>query len=175
MKSLAGRLGDSIRSTLVTLDNGLAACRIAPGFEHAAIRCGIDLVDIEEFERALTLGRDRFLKRIFTSGERTFCRGRTARLAARFAAKEAAAKLLGTGIRGLNWQEIEIVSLTHGEPTLVLHDRAHARASALGLCHVALSLCHTRSIAAALVVGICRRRKTTRERAQLKGAACGRN
>src|SRR5438270_423013 len=116
--------------------------------------CGVDLVDLADFHHDLRLGRDRFLRRIYTPRELSYCRGRGDRLAARFAAKEAIAKALGTGIRGLNWREMEVVPGKHGQPRIVLHGRAQERAKALRLSGWAVSLSHTHQMAIACVIAL---------------------
>ncbi len=84
-----------------------------------------------------------------------FCAGRVNRLATRFAAKEAVAKVLGTGFRGLGWQEVEVLTSPHGEPHVVLHDRARKRADHLGMRSIGVSLTHTTVAAEAFVVALC--------------------
>jgi holo-[acyl-carrier protein] synthase len=123
---------------------------------------GIDLIEIERIARAIERWGDRFLDRVFTPAELAIYRARPASLAARWAAKEALAKLLGVGLRGLGgagrpgdalaWIEIEVLSDPQGRPALTLHGRAAERASALGLGPIALSLSHTREHAIASAV-----------------------
>ncbi len=126
---------------------------------------GVDIVDIERIEQAITRWGERFLRRIFTPQERADARGRAASLAARFAAKEAAAKALGTGVRGvgggaagagetIGWHDIEVVRAPTGQPFLRLHRGAAARAAALGWTSTALSLSHARTSAVASVVAL---------------------
>ena len=118
---------------------------------------GTDLVEIARMEASLARFGDRFLERIFTPGEIAYCnarrKGAAESLAARFAAKEAAAKALGTGIsRGIGWKELEVVR-HHGQPPqLRLHGRAAERAAYLGARHHSLSLTHGRDHALAVVV-----------------------
>src|SRR5687767_5710969 len=110
---------------------------------------GIDLIEIERIERAVARWGARFLRRVFTPGELAAYSTRAPSLAARWAAKEAVAKLLGVGLRGLggtsrpsdavHWVDIEILSDAHGRPTLVLHSRAAERARELGLGPIAIS------------------------------------
>src|SRR5438132_12643549 len=110
---------------------------------------GVDLIEIARIERAVARWGDRFLLRIFTPAELAVYRGRLASLAARWAAKEAAAKLLGVGLRGLgaaekpvdavSWTEIEILGDPQGRPALTLYGRAAARARVLHLGETALS------------------------------------
>ena len=125
------------------------------------IYTGIDLIEIDRFEQAVARWGERFLRRVFTPGELERYRGRLPSLAARWAAKEATAKLLGVGLRGLGgaarrpsldavgWTEIEVLSDAHGRPTLALYGQAAARARAIGLGPIAVSLSHTRMHAVA--------------------------
>jgi holo-[acyl-carrier protein] synthase len=120
------------------------------------IRAGVDRVEIDDFRRTTDVAGERFMERIFTSDEVAFCAGRVERLAVRFAAKEAVAKLLGTGFRNLGWSEIEIISAPHGEPRVRLHGRAQELADALGITSIAVSLTHSTKTAEAFVVALCR-------------------
>ena len=92
---------------------------------------GVDLIEIERFQRVLDRHGDRFLRRCFTDREVDYCRGRVHELAVRFAGKEATMKALGTGVRGISWREIEILANARGKPVVVLHGRALARAAAI--------------------------------------------
>jgi holo-[acyl-carrier protein] synthase len=98
----------------------------------------------------------RFLDRVYTAGEQAYClrkRNAAESLAARFAAKEAGAKALGTGIsQGVNWLEIEVVREPGGRPGLKFYGRAAERAERLGVRNAALSLTHTSELAMASVV-----------------------
>jgi holo-[acyl-carrier protein] synthase len=96
---------------------------------------------------------ERFLGRIYTPAEVSFCRGRVPELAARFAAKEATMKALGTGIRGVGWRDIEVLPNRRGKPLLLLHGRAAERAATLGLTDLDVTLTTARDFAAAMVVG----------------------
>ena len=113
---------------------------------------GVDIIEISRIAGVLARYGDRFLRRVYTPGEIDYCRGRPANLAARFAAKEAAMKALGTGIRGVGWQDIEVVRAESGAPSLLLHGRAKARADRLGIRQMALSLSHSREYAMAFVM-----------------------
>jgi phosphopantetheinyl transferase len=75
-------------------------------------------------------------------------------MAGRWAAKEAVSKVLGLGVRGIGWQEIEVERLPTGQPSVRLHDRAAARASQLGIQHVALSISHEREYAIAIAYAV---------------------
>ena len=117
---------------------------------------GTDLVEIERIERSIARFGERFLERVFTSGEQAYClrkKNAAESFAARFAAKEAGAKALGTGIsRGLGWLELEVTRAAGERPMLVLSGRAEERARMLGIGKVSLSLTHTRGLAMATVV-----------------------
>ena len=114
---------------------------------------GIDIIEIERIESVVARWGDRFLQRIYTDQELDFCRGQISRLAARFAAKEAAVKALGTGIRGIGWTEVEVVRQKGEAPSLRLHGKAAQKAKSLGIRELALSLSHSRDYAVASVVG----------------------
>ncbi|HEX2916536.1 MAG TPA: holo-ACP synthase [Chloroflexia bacterium] len=118
------------------------------------LECGVDLIEIERIEKAVARLGDRFVNRVFTEQERAYARGRGPQLAARFAAKEAAAKILGTGVwrHGVNWHDIEVVNDPSGKPHLHLHGEAANRAAELGLTNWSVSLSHSRGDAIALVV-----------------------
>ncbi|HEV2280164.1 MAG TPA: holo-ACP synthase [Acidobacteriaceae bacterium] len=116
---------------------------------------GIDLVEVERIAHSIERFGDRFLERIFTAEEIAYCRARAASaesFAARFAAKEAGAKALGTGIQhGVSWKELEVRRLPGERPTLHLSGRARTIAGQLGVQRVSLSLTHTRELAMATV------------------------
>jgi holo-[acyl-carrier protein] synthase len=114
---------------------------------------GVDLIEIGRIEQAATRFGGRFLERVYTSAELAYCAGRVPALAARWAAKEATAKALGTGIGDVAWHEIEVVSEASGQPTLRLHGRAANLAASLGLTGFAISLSHSQTHAIACVVG----------------------
>ncbi len=113
---------------------------------------GIDAIEPARIAALIARRGERFLERVFTPAERLLCRERPASLAARFAAKEAVAKALGTGIGLVSWREIEILANELGRPVLVLHGAAAARAAQLGLRHWSISLTHLAGIALAMVV-----------------------
>jgi holo-[acyl-carrier protein] synthase len=114
---------------------------------------GVDIVEIERVEKALAKFGDRFLGRVYTPLEAAFCRGRVSELAARFAAKEAVMKALGTGARGVAWREIEILPNHRGKPLVYLHGRARDRAERIGLSGLDVSMSHSREYAVAFVAG----------------------
>jgi len=117
---------------------------------------GIDLAEIERIQHSMDRYGQRFLDRVYTATEQAYClskRKSAESLAARFAAKEAGAKALGTGIsHGVNWLEIEVVRQPGGRPALQFHGRAAEFAARLGVTRAALSITHTTTLAMASVV-----------------------
>lgn len=117
---------------------------------------GIDLIEIGRIQHSVDRYGERFLNRIYTRAEQEYCLRKHASaesFAARFAAKEAAAKALGTGISyGVSWLEIEVVREPGGRPRVHFHGRAAEVAARLGVVSTALSLTHTKELAAASVV-----------------------
>jgi len=120
------------------------------------IGSGIDLVEIGRIQQSVDRYGKRFLDRVYTAAEQAYClrkRKSAESLAARFAAKEAGAKALGTGISfGVSWLEIEVVRLGGGRPTLKFHGRAAQIAGRLGVTRAALSITHTDELAIASVL-----------------------
>lgn len=114
---------------------------------------GVDIIEIPRVARALERHGGRFLERVYTLPEIAFCRGRVPELAARFAAKEAVMKALGTGARGLAWREIETLPNHRGKPLVFLHGRAADRAEAIRLEFLEITLTHSEEFAIAVVVG----------------------
>ncbi|MPZ99787.1 MAG: holo-[acyl-carrier-protein] synthase [Dehalococcoidia bacterium] len=113
---------------------------------------GIDMIEIERVGRVLERHGERFLHRVYTPAEVAFCRGRVPELAARFAAKEAVMKALGTGARSVGWREIEVLPDRRGKPLVYLYGGAQARAERIGLEAIDVSLSHLESFAIASVV-----------------------
>jgi len=117
---------------------------------------GIDVVEVSRLADALRRHGDRFVERVFTDRERAACEPRADRvlaLAARFAAKEACLKALGTGwAEGLGFRDVEVVRQGNQPPRLVLHGEAARRAEALGVIRSHVSLTHQPGVAAAVVV-----------------------
>ncbi len=113
---------------------------------------GVDIIEISRVAQTVKRWGDRFLLRTYTEGELAYCRGRAPQLAARFAAKEAVMKALGTGIRGVSWHDVEVVRARSGAPSIKLHGRGARVAERLAMSQVALSLSHSREYAVASVV-----------------------
>ena len=117
------------------------------------VSIGIDLVEVDRIAATLKRFGTRFLERVYTEDEIAYCRGRAPQLAARFAAKEAVMKALGTGTRGIGWREVEVRRKRSGEPEIALHGRAIERARQLGIDRLAVSLSHSKNYAVASVIG----------------------
>ena len=115
---------------------------------------GIDIIRIERIRAALAKFGERFTNRVLTPGERAYVRGRPATMAGRWAAKEAVSKVLGLGVRGIGWREIEIERLPTGQPAVRLHDRAAERAEQLGMSRIAVSISHEDDYAVAIAFGV---------------------
>jgi holo-[acyl-carrier protein] synthase len=115
----------------------------------AVVGVGIDALEVDRMHVALTRTPS-LRERLFTPGEQAVAT--PARLAARFAAKEAVAKALGTGLRGFAWRDVEVVTDELGRPTVTLHGGAARRAAELGVTAVHLSLATTPVLALANAV-----------------------
>ncbi len=117
---------------------------------------GIDIAEVPRIAASIERFGGRFLRRVFTAGEIRYCESkanRAERYAARFAAKEAAMKALGTGWnRGVRWRDIEVTREPGGRPTILFHGKAAEFAERLGAAHVALSVSHTAELAIAQVI-----------------------
>ncbi len=117
---------------------------------------GVDVVQVERMKEALARFRERMERRLFTEGELAYCRSFSdplPHLAARFAAKEAASKALGTGMsQGIGWREFEVIQPGGRQPRLELHGRAREIFEALGCTAAHLSLTHDGGVAIATVV-----------------------
>ena len=120
------------------------------------IGTGVDLIEVERIAHSIERYGERFLRRVYTDHEIAYCnrkRGSAESFAARFAAKEAGAKALGTGIsRGVTWNEFQVARNPGGRPVLELRGRAALLATELGVRGISLSLTHTGSLAMATVV-----------------------
>jgi holo-[acyl-carrier protein] synthase len=117
---------------------------------------GVDIAEVARIQHAVDRFGERFLRRVFTPEEVRYCTSKAnsaERLAARFAAKEAGMKAIGTGLRhGVTWQDFEVVRLASGRPTLRFHGKAAEIAHRLGCKSAHLSLSHTREQAIAFVI-----------------------
>ncbi len=118
---------------------------------------GLDLVHVRAIVDSISQFGDRFLQRIYTSGELTYCLGDEAnapmRLAARFAAKEAVLKVLRRTDEAVNWRSIEVKRAPNGACSVQLFDEARAIADAAGFVRFSLSMTHEADYAGAVVIG----------------------
>jgi holo-[acyl-carrier protein] synthase len=121
---------------------------------------GIDLAEVSRIRALLEKSGDRFKQRVFTEGEISYCDSKAdpaLHFAARFAAKEAASKALGTGFsEGIGWQDIETTNSGNGAPSIVLHRAAAQRAQSMGVATMMVTLTHTAGMAAASVVAVAK-------------------
>ncbi len=120
------------------------------------VAIGADLVDIDRVRTAINR-QARFVERVFTEAERAYCQQRNdpaERYAARFAAKEAVLKVLGTGLGGADFHEIEVIRLDSGKPELAVSGRAAAKAAALGIHRWLITMSHSEHLAQVFVAGL---------------------
>ena len=117
---------------------------------------GVDLAEVGRIRDAISRHGDRFVQRIYTSGEIAYVErkaNRFERYAGRFAAKEAGMKAIGTGWkRGVRWQDFEVANLPSGRPTLRLHGKAARIAEKMGVKTISLSITHTAELGMAHVI-----------------------
>jgi holo-[acyl-carrier protein] synthase len=115
---------------------------------------GIDIIKVDRIKAALERFGARFSNRVLTPAERGYVRDRPETFAGRWAAKEAVSKVLGLGVRGIGWRDIEIQRLPTGQPAVRLHGRAAARAEQLGMARIAVSITHEADYAVAIAFGV---------------------
>ena len=117
---------------------------------------GTDLAEVGRIRQSISQFGDRFLRRIYTDNERAYASSKAnaaERFAARFAAKEAGMKAIGTGWRrGVTWKDFEVVNERSGRPTLLLSGVARDIADQLGVSRISISLTHTQDMAFAVVI-----------------------
>jgi holo-[acyl-carrier protein] synthase len=117
---------------------------------------GVDIAEVPRIRESIERFGERFLHRVFTDGEIEYCQRKASRFesyAARFAAKEAGMKALGTGwSHGVRWRDIEVVRPNGQRPTIQFHGQAAVFAGKLGVRNIALSITHTREQALAHVI-----------------------
>jgi holo-[acyl-carrier protein] synthase len=120
------------------------------------IGAGVDIIEIARLRNALERLKDRFIQRVFTPEEQQFCnqhRDPAPHYAARFAAKEAMFKALGTGwAKGVTWQDVEVLRQQKEAPTLRLHGEAQRLSQLMGATRIHLSLSHSEHSAIAMVI-----------------------
>jgi len=115
---------------------------------------GIDIIKVDRIRASIERFGERFAKRVLTAHEQRYVRMRPETFAGRWAAKEAVSKVLGLGVRGIGWRDIEVERLPTGQPHVRLHGRAAARAEQLGMDRIALSISHESDYAVAIAFGI---------------------
>jgi holo-[acyl-carrier-protein] synthase len=115
---------------------------------------GIDIIRVDRIKGTLAKFGRRFARRVLTESEDRYVRDRPENFAGRWAAKEAVSKVLGLGVRGVGWTEIEIQRLPTGAPAVRLHGRAARRAEQLGMDRIAVSISHEDEYAVAIAFGI---------------------
>ena len=115
---------------------------------------GIDIIKVDRIKAAIERFGSRFSRRVLTSAEQRYVRDRPETFAGRWAAKEAVSKVLGLGVRGIGWRDIEIERMPTGQPAVRLHGRAAARAEQLGMGRIAVSITHEADYAVAIAFGL---------------------
>ena len=115
---------------------------------------GIDIIQVSRIQATLAKFGRRFARRVLTEAEDRYVRDRPENFAGRWAAKEAVSKVLGLGVRGVGWTEIEIQRLPTGQPAVRLHGRARQRAEQLGMDRIAVSISHEAEYAVAIAFGV---------------------
>lgn len=125
-----------------------------PAVPEGTTELGIDIIRIDRIRASLARFGDRFTNRVLTAAEQAYVRGRPETMAGRWAAKEAVSKVLGLGVRGIGWKEIEIERLPTGQPAVHLHGRAAGRADQLGMGRIAVSISHEAEYAVAIAFGV---------------------
>ena len=123
--------------------------------QETSSEVGIDIIETARIKGVLDRYPQRFLDRVYTEWEQAYCRRNILHLAGRWAAKEAVSKVLGLGVRGVGWREIEIRRTRMGQPTVTLHGRAEQRARSMGLRDpLSVSISHIKDLAVAVAVGL---------------------
>ena len=115
---------------------------------------GIDIIKVDRIRASLERFGTRFTNRVLTPAEQRYVRERPETMAGRWAAKEAVSKVLGLGVRGIGWRDIEIERLPTGQPAVRLHGRAAARAAQLGMGRIAVTISHEADYAVAMAFGL---------------------
>jgi len=115
---------------------------------------GIDIIKVARIAASIERFGERFSRRVLTESERRYVRNRPETFAGRWAAKEAVSKVLGLGVRGIGWKDIEVERLPTGQPAIRLHGRAAARADQLGMGRIAVSITHESEFAVAIAFGV---------------------
>jgi holo-[acyl-carrier-protein] synthase len=126
----------------------------AAGSPRGRTELGIDVIRVDRIREAVARYGARFSARVLTEDEAAYVESSAERLAGRWAAKEAVSKVLGLGVRGIGWRDIEIVRLPTGQPEVRLHGRARLRRDQLGMGGIAVSISHEREYAVAVATAV---------------------
>jgi holo-[acyl-carrier protein] synthase len=146
----AGHSGDSIGADA----QGAPETAQVAAPPEGTTELGIDIIRISRIAETLERFGDRFSKRVLTPAEEAYVRNRPQTMAGRWAAKEAVSKVLGLGVRGIGWRDIEVERLPTGAPAVRLHGRAAKRAEQLEMGRIAVSISHEAEYAVAIAYGV---------------------
>jgi len=138
----------------VPTDSAAAAGALAGAVPAGTTELGVDIIKVDRIRASIERFGERFSKRVLTPNEQRYVRMRPETFAGRWAAKEAVSKVLGLGVRGIGWRDIEVVRLPTGQPSVSLHGRAAERAEQLGMDRIALSITHESDYAVAVAFGV---------------------
>ena len=130
------------------------ASPVGGGVPAGTTELGIDIIKVDRIRASIERFGERFANRVLTTAEQRYVRMRPETFAGRWAAKEAVSKVLGLGVRGIGWRDIEVERLPTGQPSVRLHGRAAARAEQLGMDRIALSITHESDYAVAIAFGV---------------------
>jgi holo-[acyl-carrier protein] synthase len=131
-----------------------AASALSAAVPAGTSELGIDIIKVDRIRASIERFGERFSNRVLTTNEQRYVRMRPETFAGRWAAKEAVSKVLGLGVRGIGWRDIEVERLPTGQPSVRLHGRAAARAEQLGMDRIALSISHESDYAVAIAFGV---------------------
>jgi holo-[acyl-carrier protein] synthase len=149
-----GRSADPADRDPIRPEDGGLAGSLPEAPSAGTTELGIDIIRVSRIAGALERFGDRFANRVLTPTEAAYVRNRPETLAGRWAAKEAVSKVLGLGVRGIGWRDIEIERLPTGQPAVRLHGRAARRAEQLGMGRIAISISHESEFAVAAAYGV---------------------
>jgi holo-[acyl-carrier protein] synthase len=149
-------MADARDASKVLASSTPSAEGLAVGVPVGTTELGIDIIKVERIRHSLARFGARFSNRVLTPAEQGYVRDRPETFAGRWAAKEAVSKVLGLGVRGIGWRDIEIERMPTGQPAVRLHGRAAGRAEQLGMERIAVSITHESDYAVAIAFGVRR-------------------